>query len=112
METVMRMPRWLGWALLVMTLSASPAFADESAQDFMKGKQTELSTLVKKGDSSKKVESVFDSLLDYDTLAQDSLKGSWTDRTDAERREFQETLKGLVQRAYRRNLDKTANYDV
>src|SRR6478609_7460035 len=79
----------LSWLALVFML-AGPAVAGEeaSAQAFMKDKQTELSGLVKKGGASekKKVETVFDSILDYDALAQDSLRDHWKDRSDAERR--------------------------
>jgi len=88
---------------------------DDSAQGFMKDRQTELSTLVRSKTSpenTKKIESAFDTILDYDALAQGSLEGQWSERTDAERREFQDTLKKLVQRAYRKNLDRTASYDV
>src|SRR5450432_2757307 len=103
----------IGLIPLVLTLSLS-ALADDSAQSFMKDKQTELSALEKKGgaDSQKKIEGVFDSILDYDALAQGSLKDHWSELTDPERHEFQDTLKKLVQRAYRKNLDRTMNYDV
>jgi phospholipid transport system substrate-binding protein len=103
-----------GWLALVLLLAGSAVAGGDSAQSFMKDKQTELSTLVKKGGAAdrKKVETVFDAILDYDALAQSSLRDHWKDRSDAERREFQDTLKQLVQRAYRKNLDRTADYDV
>jgi phospholipid transport system substrate-binding protein len=102
---------------LVAALVASPgAFAgDETPLDFVKSRQTELGTLVKKGnapEAKKKIEGVFDTILDYDSLAQGSLRENWDARTDAERREFQDVLKQLVQRAYRKNLDRTLDYDV
>jgi len=77
----------------------------------MKEKQAELFSLVKQG-APKKIETAFDALLDYDALAQASLRAHWDARSDAERREFTQVLKQLVQRAYRRNLDRTVNYDV
>jgi phospholipid transport system substrate-binding protein len=93
-----------------------PALAGEdTANAFVKGRQAELAGLIKKGsppENTKKVESLFDSMLDYDALAQKSLREHWSARTDAERRDFQDTLKHLVQRAYRKNLDRTASYDV
>jgi phospholipid transport system substrate-binding protein len=100
--------------LLALTI-AVPAYAGETtAEGFMKEKQTELAALDKKGgaESQKKMESVFDSILDYDSLAQSSLRDHWGELTEAERKEFQETLKKLVQRAYRKNLDRTMDYDV
>ncbi len=104
-----------GWLALVLTLSVPALAGDDTAQGFMKEKQAELAALVKKGpapENTKKVEGIFDAILDYDALAQGSLKDHWASRTEAERREFQDTLKRLVQRAYRKNLDRTADYDV
>lgn len=112
-SNAMRRFRFFGPIALAMTLSVS-AFADEgTAGQFVKGKQAELGSLIKAGPgSAKKIEIVFDSILDYDALAQDSLREQWAQRSEAERKEFQEVLKQLVQRAYRKNLDRTANYDV
>jgi phospholipid transport system substrate-binding protein len=103
--------------LLTMALALStPAMAgDDSAQSFMKERQTELVTLIHKGaspDNQKKIESTFDAILDYDALAQGSLDTQWGTLNEGDRKEFQETLKKLVQRAYRKNLDRTASYDV
>lgn len=110
----MRRFSFIGPLILAMTLSLS-AFADEGAAgQFVKGKQAELTSLIKAGGpgNAKKLEVVFDTILDYDALAQDSLREQWAQRSEAERKEFQDVLKQLVQRAYRKNLDKTANYDV
>ena len=62
--------------------------------------------------NEQKIGAVFDQLLDYDTLAKESLADHWNDRSEAERREFQNVLKQLVQRNYRKNLRKTLEYDV
>jgi phospholipid transport system substrate-binding protein len=105
-----------GWITAVALALSVPALAaDDTAQSFMKDRQTELTGLVRKPpsqDNTKKIEQAFDAILDYDALAQGSLEAQWSDRSDAERREFQDTLKKLVQRAYRKNLDRTAAYDV
>jgi phospholipid transport system substrate-binding protein len=104
-----------GWIAIVLALSTPAMAADDGAQSFMRERQTELTGLVRKAPSpenTKRIEQAFDAILDYDALAQGSLEGQWSERSDAERREFQETLKKLVQRAYRRNLDRTAAYDV
>jgi phospholipid transport system substrate-binding protein len=105
----------LGWVALILALSGPAMAADDSAQSFMKDRQTELSGLVRNKasqENTKKIETTFDAILDYDALAQGSLENHWAERSDAERREFQDTLKKLVQRAYRKNLDRTASYDV
>jgi phospholipid transport system substrate-binding protein len=102
--------------IAAMLAVATPALAgDDTALGFMKERQTELVALIHKGggaENAKKIENTFDAILDYDALAQGSLESQWAERTDAERKEFQDTLKKLVQRAYRKNLDRTASYDV
>lgn len=101
--------------VLVLGLALPAAAAEPTAESFMKDRQGELSALVKKSGvpgNAKKIETVFDSILDYEALAKGSLRAQWEPRTDAERKEFQDVLKQLVQRAYRKNLDHTASYDV
>jgi phospholipid transport system substrate-binding protein len=97
--------------LLSLALSLPATAASDTAQSFVRERQSELTTLVKTNES-KKIESVFDSILDYDALAQGSLRDHWATRSDAEKKEFQEVLKQLVQRTYRKNLDRTLGYDV
>jgi phospholipid transport system substrate-binding protein len=96
-----------------LALAPGPAYA-AGAEAFVKERHAELVDLLgKDGDSNeRKVEAVFDAMLDYDTLAKGSLGAYWDERTDAERAEFKELLKRLVQRAYRKNLKKTLDYDV
>jgi phospholipid transport system substrate-binding protein len=102
------------FAALAFAMSLSlPAFAAE-AENFVKGKQTELSALVSKAKSpedEKRLDTAFDAVLDYKNLAIATLE-SWDQRTPAEREEFTAVLKDLVRNAYRRNLKKTLGYDV
>jgi len=96
-----------------MTLSL-PAFAAE-AENFVKGKQTELSAMVSKAKSAedeKKLDAAFDSVFDYQFLAISTMQGSWEGLTPAQRTEFTAVLKDLVRNAYRKNLKKTLGYDV
>jgi phospholipid transport system substrate-binding protein len=99
---------------LVIGLSASAFAADDTAQSFMKDKQTELSGLEKKGgpENKKKIEGVFNTILDYDALALGALKDHRAELNDADWHEFEDTLKKLVQRSYQKNLDRTMDYDV
>lgn len=97
---------------LVFTL---PALADSSAESFVKARQAELTALLRKPDSpanQKEIAAVFDRMLDYDRLAQESLGSEWEKRTPEERKEFQSLLTQLVQRAYRKNLRKTLDFEV
>jgi phospholipid transport system substrate-binding protein len=96
-----------------MSLSL-PAFAAE-AENFVKGKQVELSALVSKAKSAedqKKLDAAFDAVFDYDSLAKSTLKDNWEELTPAQRTEFSKVLKDLVRNAYRKNLKKTLGYDV
>jgi phospholipid transport system substrate-binding protein len=108
----MRALRTFAPIALLLCFALSAFADDDTAQTFMKARQTELSALVKKHETQQKIGAVFDAILDYGTLAQGSLKDHWAERTDAERKDFSDVLKQLVQRAYRRNLDRTADYDV
>src|SRR5260221_12864848 len=105
---------FVGSLALVWTLSFSALAEDTAATQFVKGRQAELTALVKAGGAAnnKRVEAVFDAILDYDALAQNSLREKWNERSDAEKKEFQHVLKRLVQRAYRKNLDPTARSEV
>ena len=98
---------------LAMSLSL-PAFAAE-AENFVKGKQTELSALVSKAKSpedEKKLDAAFDAVFDYNSLAMETMKGTWESLTPANRVEFTSVLKDLVRNAYRKNLKKTLGYNV
>jgi phospholipid transport system substrate-binding protein len=103
--------------LVVGLLLALPAgaFAAE-AESFVKTKQSELITLLKQSKNPKtdpKIEAVCDKILDYEVMAKDSLGDvQWNERTEAERKQFHGLLKQLVQRAYRKNLSKTLNYEL
>ncbi len=98
---------------LGLGLASSLAFAGP-AQDTVKARQAQLSEQLKKGKAADegKITAIFDELLDYDTLARESLGKAWEERTDAERQEYTQLLKRLVRGAYRKNLNKTANYTV
>jgi phospholipid transport system substrate-binding protein len=101
---------------LALTWLAVPAVAQAAgAESFVKTKQTQLMTLLKSGKSTAvdhKVEAICDQILDYDAMARESLGEFWKDRSPAERKEFESLLKQLVQRAYRKNLSKTLNYEL
>ncbi|HVJ19169.1 MAG TPA: ABC transporter substrate-binding protein [Polyangiaceae bacterium] len=100
----------LPWVLAFSLAFPAVASAAE-AENFMKGKHGELTSLVKQN-KDKKLESLFDEVLDYDALAKASLGEEWDARSPQERSEFQALLTQLVRSAYRRNLKKTINYDI
>lgn len=108
--------RLLSAAILALGLGlAGPAGAQGTAEDFVRERQAELTSLLRKPDTAanqQQIAAVFDQLLDYDRLARESLGAYWEQRTPEERQEFQALLMQLVQRAYRKNLRKTLDYEV
>jgi phospholipid transport system substrate-binding protein len=104
-------------ALVVSVICAGlPGIAlAAEAESFVKAKQAELIGLLKRPKSAandEKVEAICDQILDYDTIAKESLADQWQTRSEGERKEFRSLLKQLVQRAYRKNLNKTVHYDL
>lgn len=85
-----------------------------AATDVVKAKQTSLFELVKDSNAAnkKKVSALFDEMLNYSALAEASLGSEWAARTDAEKAEFSDVLKQLVQKAYERNLKKTLSFNI
>jgi phospholipid transport system substrate-binding protein len=87
----------------------------ESAEDFVKARQGELTAILRKPESpanQKEISAVFDRMLDYDKLAKDSMGDRWDTLNAEQQKEFQGLLTQLVQRAYKKNLRKTLDYDV
>jgi len=98
----------------LLTLFAPLALA-ANAEGFVKEKHGQLVAMVKKANGpadDKKVEAAFDEVLDYDKLAQGSLKEFWAERSAEERAEFQAVLTKLVRAAYRKSLKRIGGYDV
>jgi len=109
----MKSTRWIAVLLLLLTLA--PLALAAAAEDYVKAKQTELTALIKKPrtpENDATLIKLFDGLLDYETLAKDSLGEEWDKRTPEERKEFQQLLSTLVQRAYTKGIRDTLDYDV
>lgn len=109
--------RWVSLLVAFALLVGLPAtaMAESQAEGVLKQRQTELTGLIKKGknaEAEKKITEVFDQFLDYDSLAKDSLGKHWDERSDDEKKEFQDVLKRLVRNAYKKNLKKTLGYDI
>lgn len=105
--------RWIALLLLLVTLA--PVVWAAAAEDYVKAKQTELTTLIRKPrtpESDATLIKLFDGLLDYEALAKDSLGEEWDRRTPDERKEFQQLLSTLVQRAYTKGIRDTLDYDI
>lgn len=115
------MIRRLSISILTLSLLAAvPAMVAPTnawagpATDVVKAKQSELFTLLTKGDadSNKKITAIFDEMLDYQALAEASLGSEWSSLKDAEKKEFADLLKQLVKQAYEKNLRKTVDFNI
>lgn len=111
----MHTPRLLSLLLLAFTLLVAPLAGAGNAQNYLEGKQKELTELIKKPKSvpnDEKLKLTFDALLDYSAFAQDSLEEDWGKLSEKERSDFQALLKTLVQRSYTKNLRNTLDYNI
>jgi phospholipid transport system substrate-binding protein len=106
---------FLTLALASFTLAIAPlasAEAEPPAQAFIRRKQEELMGLLKAGKPDAEVDKVFNSLLNYDVLAEASLGSEWAGLKVEEKAEFTRLLAQLVRNSYRKNLKKTLGYKV
>jgi phospholipid transport system substrate-binding protein len=104
---------WL--AALILFLGAESAQAGGSAEDYVRGQQSDLVALLTQPKSvarDQKVAAIMDRVFDYDDLARRSLGEDWKQLNDAERNEFKGLLEQLVKQSYRRHLDKTSGWDI
>lgn len=92
-----------------LALAASTDGERKAARAFIEGKQKDLTAALKAGKKAQ-VETIFDSMFDYEQLAKDSLRDHWASCTEAQRKEFTDLLRTLVRRAYRKNIDRTLDY--
>jgi phospholipid transport system substrate-binding protein len=86
-----------------------------AATDVVKAKQSALFELIKQPQTpatQKKIQDLFDEMLDYQALAEASLGAEWAARSDAEKAEFSGILKDLVRKAYEKNLKKTVKFTI
>jgi phospholipid transport system substrate-binding protein len=99
-------------SMIALTVAGS-AFAGPPT-DVLKAKQTTALDLLKQSNAAnqKKIDALFDQLLDYQTLTEGSLGTEWANRTDAEKAQFSDLLKQLVRNSYQRNLKKIADFNV
>lgn len=102
-------------AALTLTALPGAAFASLSAQEFIQDRQAKVTDLLKKPAGSardQQIAAVLDGMLDYDRLAREALSQHWGTLDEAQRKEFTELLKKLVQRNYERNIKNIQGYNV
>lgn len=92
------------------TAPAAMGDATKYLHDHLEKVQTILQAGAK--DREKKVDGELASLVDIDAMAKTALGDEWDKRTEAERKDFADTFRALVQKSIRKNLDKGTGYDV
>ncbi|MFC1642050.1 phospholipid-binding protein MlaC [Myxococcota bacterium] len=97
--------------LAILVALAPAASAVPEAESFIRDRQQDLAEFIQKK-ADDRIEKTFDSMLDYPSLAKESLRDHWAERTPEERAKFQCVLRQLVARAYRQNLSKTLGYRI
>ena len=99
-------------SVLALTLGAAGSAFAGPATDVVKTKQGALFDVLKGAGDQKKIDALFDEMLDYQGLTEASLGSEWAARSDAEKTQFADLLKQLVRKGYERNLKKILNFDV
>jgi len=107
----------LGVVSVVTPTRADAAAAPASgASTYLKSEHEKVTTLLKSkdADKDKKVDAELANLIDYDQMAKDALGDQWNapERTDAQRAEFKDLLRQLIQKNYKKRLNQTLDYDV
>jgi phospholipid transport system substrate-binding protein len=105
--------RLLTLAALAAALSAaSPAIAGSPTQ-FLESKHGKLDPLLADtGGNQKKIVRIINQMLDFPTLCKNSLGKHWDERSEAERKEFTETLHALIEKNVINRLSDTRDHTV
>lgn len=111
---------WAGCVLAVglLLLPHTTRAADSPRQVIQAGSEqvrTILKVKVQKGSKAEqqqkdKLKKVVDQFLDYQELSRRSLGPHWKDRTEAERTEFTELLRELIEASYTGSIRKNVDY--
>jgi phospholipid transport system substrate-binding protein len=72
----------------------------------------EATTDAARAQRSQEVTRILSDLLDYEELSRRSLGTHWDGRTEAQRREFVDLLRQLVERNYEANLERVLDYEI
>lgn len=111
------------FAFTVAVASSASALA-QTPDDFVKTQHGKLETILRQPDSGAKdtqIASTLDSMIDYDALAKRAFgepcpvagcTDHWPELSADQRTEITSLLKTLVQKNYKKNLNRTLNYDV
>ncbi len=112
--------RWLAAALVLFgaVLSAGTAAradATSEASGYLDGRHREVRRLLRRPSGEARdarLVAILRELLDLTAMAERSLGEAWKERSEAERARFVDVLGKLVERSYRKGLERTLDYRV
>jgi phospholipid transport system substrate-binding protein len=104
----------------VFAPDGATAQSGRSASAFLEGRHDEVNRVLQQAAAddaarqrrTERLNRLLTDLLDYEELSRRSLGDHWNQRNDAERRQFVELLRRLVERNYEGNLERTLDYEV
>jgi phospholipid transport system substrate-binding protein len=99
----------LGVAALVLSAGGTAAAGPQSELQTLNLK---LNGLAKQNASDASLKQAVNQLLDYDLLAQNTLRDHWSTRSAAELTEFKGLFRSLIEKNYIKGLRKNADYTV
>src|SRR5688572_18266918 len=107
--------------LSLLALSPAAAAAQEGpAGRYLKQQHDRVSAIMRRSATTdadrarrtQEVTQILDDLLDYQELARRSLGAHWESHSEAERTQFVDLLRQLVDRQYQRDLERILDFDV
>lgn len=102
-------------ALLTAALAGVAEAQGGPATRFLRERNDEVNELLRTPASPERnagVTRILSDLLDYDELARRSLGTHWESRTPAQRTEFVDLLRQLVEQQYQNNLERVLDYEI
>ncbi len=108
-------------SLIALTLSASPALAQEGpAGSFLERRHGAINRILARAARTPEAETaqkdevteILRELLDLEAMGRAALGDHWEEHSEEERERFVLLLRQLVERSYRRNLENTSGYHV
>ncbi len=100
---------------------SSPAEAQQGpASRYLKRKHDQAERVLRRAASSDRererrsaqLNALVGDLLDYEAVSRQALGDAWDERSEAERQEFVRLLRGLVERSYQQNLERTLSFQI
>lgn len=104
----------ISW-LLATLLPLASASAQDGARAYLERKHEEVNRILRQEASERRSERLRDllnDLLDYPELSRRALGEHWEQRSEAERQQFVDLLRRLVERNYEGNLERILDFEV